>query len=388
MSHHRSFRSLLAVAVLTTGLAGCTDLNGLFKLPGDNTVTDGNLKPGEDLKNPGDQLLSNSAATAISGIESTLRDVGALKNMASQQPLLSNSSGNLLSNAAGSLLSNGMSGYRVAGMSHEEYNRLTWNDTGNWPDPSTLTEPVTFSGVIKGSVDNVEVEHYTYTVTMGPDTYSRQETVVKSAFRKTGLYHVTGQATFGHYNNDPNSAFFVYVVSGSSTFDPQGVKRKVDYVLDMVIDGSSNPWDVRTTVKGLLPTGTDVDLTMDYLKDFVNDTDPDLKHTLVANGKMTLDGKPVKFKSSADVVENGGITGNMQLGLAADFWLRFDFASGQAMQATRRNDAGDNLGALEVTSDKSKAIVKLPGEDKPEHLDLSLLPRLYLMGLESALPPL
>jgi len=386
MLQNRGFRSLLAVAVLTTGLAGCTDLNGLFKLPGDSTVNDGGLKPNPDdglkpdgeLKNPGDQLLSNGAATAITDVVATLRDVGSLKHMASQQPLLSNSGSNLLSN--------GMSGYRIAslGMSHEDYNHLTWTDSGIWPDPTTLSEPVTFSGVIKGSVNNVEVEHYTYTVTMSSDTYSREETVVKSSFRKTGLYQVSGESTLGSY---PVDGFYSYKVAGSSIYDPQGVNRKVDYVLDTVIDGNLNPWDVRTTVKGVLPAGTDVDLTMDYLKDFVNNTDPDLKHTLVGNGTMTLGAKTVKYKTSAQVVDNGGITGHMQLGLATDFWLRFDFAGGQALQATRRNDAGDNLGTLELTSDQTKVIVKHPGEEKPEHLDLTTLPGLFRLGLEATLPP-
>src|SRR5690606_37847261 len=104
MAYHRGFHSILAMAVLTTGLAGCTNLNGLFTVPGGTSAHDGlkpdngGVTPGE-ITNPGDQLLSNSAATAISDVVATFRDVGALKHMASQQPLLSNAGGSLLSNA-------------------------------------------------------------------------------------------------------------------------------------------------------------------------------------------------------------------------------------------------------------------------------------------------
>ena len=390
MSHHRGFRSLLAMAVLTTGLLGCTDLNGLFKLPGGTTTTDGGFKPDNGglnpggIDNPGDQLLSNGAATAITDVVATLRDVGALKHMASQQPLLSNSGSSLLSNAAGSLLSNGMSGYRVASMSHEDYSRLTWTDTGNWPNPVELTDDVTFSGVIKGSVDGSEVEHYTYTVTMGPGTYSREETVVKSAFRKTGRYEVTGTVLDLSPAGDN---LFYYDIAGTSTYEPQGVNHKVDYALYTLIDESLAPWTVVTTVTGVLPTGTTVDLSTRYDKDYAYETGLDMRHTLSADGKMTVGGKEVKYKSAADVVDKAGVTGHMQLGLASDFWLRFDFASGQPLKGTRRNDKGEDLGPLELTEDKKKVIIKHPGEDKPEHLDLSVLPRLYLLGIESALPP-
>jgi|GEM_PF-2979051 len=390
MSYHRGFSSLLAMAVLTTGLLGCTDLNGLFKLPGGTTVTDGGLKPDNGglnpggINNPGDQLLSNGAATAITDVVATLRDVGALKHMASQQPLLSNSGSSLLSNAAGSLLSNGMSGYRVASMSHEDYNKLTWTDTGNWPNPAELSEAVTFSGVIKGSVDGSEVEHYTYTVTMGPGTYSREETVVKSAFRKTGLYEVTG--TILDLSPAGDNLFY-YDIAGTSTYEPDGVNHKVDYALYTIIDDTSAPWDVITTVRGTLPTGTTIDLTTHYEKNYAYETGLDMRHTLKADGSILVGGKHVQYKSEADVVDKAGVKGHMQLGLASDYWLRFDFASGQAIQGSRRNDKGDDLGALEYTSDKMKIVIKHPDEDKPEHLDLSVLPRLYLLGIESALPP-
>lgn len=377
MAHDRSWRALLAVAVLTTGLLGCTNLNGHFTLPDGTTANDG-LKPGGDLQNPGDQLLSNSAATAITDVVATLRDVGALKHMASQQPLLSNS--------GSTLLSNGMSGYRIAslGLSHEDYNRIIWNDSGDWPDAATLEEPVTFEGVIKGSVDGKEVEHYTYTVTMGPGSYSRQETVVASSFRKTGLYEVTGNVV--DYS-PAEGRFSYYVVEGSSTYDPQGVNRKVNYVLNTIIDDTFSPWDVTTSVKGVLPTGTNVDLVMDYVKDYAHETGTDMLHSLTGGGTMTLGGKTVKYKTAAEVVDNGGITGQMQLGLASNSWLRFDFTGGQALQGTYRNDAGENLGPLELTSDQTKVILKHPGEDKPEHLDLTVLPGLYRLGLEATLPP-
>lgn len=404
MSYHRGFRSLLAMAVLTTGLVGCTDLNGLFKLPGGTTTTDGGLKPDNGglnpggINNPGDQLLSNGAATAITDVVATLRDVGALKHMASQQPLLSNSGSSLLSNAAGSLLSNGMSGYRVAStaLPQSDVDRIVWSDDGNWPHAYAVTQETTVTGEILGKLDGQVVERYTYTATLTPKSgaplpsYRREEQVVTSSLREKGHYVVTGEAT----DQAVDDMYSLMIVSGTSTFEPNGVNRKLTYdyapigvwVTPEVGDRYFYATDIESYVKGDLPNGNHVDMTMNFVKTLDMTTFEEIAHTLDSSGTLTIAGRKLGFKSSA-AIDKQSISGALRLGLDKDFWLRFDFASNTPLVASARNDKDELVSSLSFTDDKKKVIVKHPGEDKPEHLDLSVLPRLYILGIESALPP-
>lgn len=403
MSYHRGFRSLLAMAVLTTGLVGCTDLNGLFKLPGGTTTTDGGLKPDNGglnpggINNPGDQLLSNGAATAITDVVATLRDVGALKHMASQQPLLSNSGSSLLSNAAGSLLSNGMSGYRVAStaLPQSDVDRIVWSDDGPWPNPYAVTQETTVTGEILGKLDGQVVERYTYTATLTPKSgaplpsYRREEQVVTSSLREKGHYVVTGEAS-----EEASDGLTVLIVTGTSTFEPNGVNRKLKYDYAPIgawldLENGERVFyglDIESNVNGYLPNGNHVDMTMNFIKTLNWDTYEEIGHTLNSSGSMTIAGRKLGFKSSA-AIDKQTISGALNLGLDKDFWLRFDFASNTPIVASVRNDKEELVSGLSFTDDKKKVIIKHPGEDKPEHLDLSVLPRLYILGIESALPP-
>ncbi len=372
MSLHHRLVSLLAVTVLTSGLLGCTGLDGLLVKDKPALTT-----PAETVENPGNQLLSNAASNAIGDVAATLREVGALKNMASQQPLLSNSGGNLLSNS--------MSGYRIAStaLPREDFDRIVWNDSRaeDWPGTGS------FAGKITGTLDGVIVESYSYSVTMEFPTYLREETVELSSFREKGLYVVTGATTIAPYN-DPFSSL---IVSGTSTFDPDGLNRKLDYELNALVvfqsDTEFDLWDVRTTVTGAMPTGAEVDLTLDYTKNDVANSDPQtFTHKLSGLGNIKVGDRTIRFKTSADIPDAQPVTGHMQLGLATDFWLRFDFAADKPLEGSLRNDLGTDLGALEYTEDKKKVIINHPN-DKPEHLDLDLLPGFYRLGLESTLPP-
>jgi hypothetical protein len=378
MSSHRRFKALLAAAFLTTGLIGCADLNqaGVGK---DNLDT--------VVEKPGEQLLSNGAATAISDIRATFRDVDSLKNMASQQPLLSNSGGNLLSNAAGSLLSNSMGGYRIAstGVSQDDYARIEWTDSNAAGYPGETP----FTGEITGKLDGVTVERYSYTVeTYTETTYLRKETVHESAFRKTGLYQVTGTTTITEHDQFG----LIISVTGSSTFDPDGLNRKLDYELNTwgyFLESEFIAFDAKTTAKGSLPNGSTADVTFFYAHEFPEETESQKdRYTLSAQGVLGVAGRALNFKTDTVLEGENSLTGDFRLGLAKDFWLSFDFASQTPLVASVRNDKGELLGALEYTEDKKKVVVNHPGEEKPEHLELSILPELYLLGIKSALPPI
>lgn len=373
MAFRRGYPSLLAVAVLTTGLLGCSGLGTTGVGNDDLSKT-----PGGQIENPGDQLLSNSAASAIGDVVASLRDIGAVKHMASQQPLLSNSSGNLLSNAAGSLLSNGMSGYRITGLSSEAYAKIVWKDSlaDDWPGLGT------FEGQITGTLDGVVTEQYSYTVKMTETTYERRETVEKSDFREKGDYVVTGASAIDGFDVD---AFGLITTQGKSVFKAAGGDRVLDYKMVIFAEHTGDgfqPWDVVTTVQGALPNGAWTDTSLDYQ---LNPVAGGLRHTLKSAGLFMIDGRTIRFRSSADL-EGGSIAGFMQLNLSESFRLHFDFASNTPLKGSVRNAKDENLGALTLSADKKAFVVKHP-DQKTENLELAGLPRLYVLGLETALPP-
>lgn len=360
-------------------LAGCADLQGLIQTPQAQTVPD--QTGGGNITQPTEQLLSNGAATAISDIEATLRDVGALKHMASQRPLISNSGASLISNSGASLISNGLGSYRVAALSTGDVDRIVWSDSraADWPGAGT------FDGTITGTLDGEVVEQYSYTVTMDASSYRREEQVEKSSFREKGLYVVTGSTAF--YEDAPG--FLNMVATGSSTFDPQGVKRVLDYSFDALVavsETSFETFDVATDVAGQLPSGAQVQTELLYFKDKVTDSPLEYKHTFKAKGQTSVGGRSLRFDSRAEVLDAGTISGKFQLGLFPDQWLRFDFASNTPIAASLRDDADKSLGDLPVTEDKAKFIVTHPDGQK-EHLPVASLPTLYLYSVKTALPP-
>ncbi len=369
MSSHRSFKALLAAAILTTGLIGCADLNG----PGVGKDTLDTV-----VEKPGEQLLSNGAATAISNVMAGMREVGSLKNMASQD---------LLSNSSGNLLSNGMGGYRIAStgtLKPEDYDRIVWDDQRQQESDGS------YSGTIIGKLDGTQVEHYTYTFTVsgdsldGGEVYLRTEIVHASAFREKGTYALSSTTAITSF--DPETGFGEIETSGASTFDPDGLKRKSDftmYILAHTADGVSfDFYDVDTTVKGALPSGSVIDAAMAYEKNAAGTI-----WTLASSGSLTTADASVKYKSKATKEQGKDLAGSFQLGLAKDFWLSFDFNGYSALSAIVRDDAGASVKELTYTEDKKKVIINPPGEEKPEHLALDVVPQLYLKLLGSALPP-
>lgn len=383
MARLRGSRMLLATAVLTTGLWGC-DFGGL-------PVNDGNqLKNGGNQNTSGDQLLSNAAASAIGDLIGSFRDVGALKNMASQQPLLSNAGSSLLSNAGGSLLSNGMSGYRIAAaaLSYDEFNAIVWEDSNasswipgvGWPGVDGYDKDGYAYGTVTGKLDGVVVEQYTYRVKQDGTTYEREETVVKSRFRPLGVYQLAG-AIVKVAENAQVPELTDVVIQGTSTFDPEGVNRKLDYTLDAVMDyGNGVPYVVTTTVQGTQPSGMNVDLTLEYA------LGEDGGHELFGQGKLSQGGKTLEYESSAAITDSGKVEGYFALGLMKDFWLHFGFESDKPLVGTLRNDKGEKRSDLAYAADKKKVIISYPDE-KQEHLDVDVLPRLYLQALDASLPP-
>lgn len=377
MSLNRGLRTLLAAALLTTAAVGCTTANTPIVNTDTGKPTD-STKPGGDLTNPGDQLLSNSAATAIADITAALRDVGALKHMASQQPLLSNSGSGLLSNAAGSLLSNGMGGYRIlsTGLAQSDYDRIEWTDSNPiYPAAGEV------AGTITGTLDGVKIEEYSYSAEIGETTYSRTEVVTASRFREKGTYVVSGETVYD-YANYPDVRVHV---TGTSTFDPDGVNRQLTYAFTIKLLALENddvlPVGAESTVKGTLPNGAEVDLTMTFVEAMGSDP-----YVLAATGSFTFGSQTIGFRTTSTLLDDH-IKGSMGLGFSDDFWLNFAFESNQPLVSTLSNKDEENLGELTYTEDKKYVIINHPDKSK-EHLELDLLPKLYIFGLSTTLPPL
>ncbi len=378
MPLNRRFKSILAAAVLT-GLVGCSDVNGLVKVPGSETGTDV-LNPGNDLNNPGDQLLSNGAATAITDVVATLRDVGALKNMANPAPLLSN-------NASGNLISNGMAGYRIASfgtqstdMPADDFERIAWTDSN--PDPDTW--PGNGTGVITGTLDGVEVERYAYTITEFTDaTYKRQEVVEKSFFRPLGTYTIDGMQGFLGFDTAGRA---IVEVAGTCTFTPEagGTARTLTYQMHLHHNDAGDVERVAIDVAGVTPAGASVAMKTLYTDEVVDGT---RMVSLGGEGNLTIEGRSLAFASEASKVGTAAPDGYVSLGLAEDFKLHFAFAPNQPLVATQRTADNTIVKTLETLPGTTKVVVEHT-DGKKEHLDVMVLPKLYRLAIATVLPPL
>lgn len=369
MSLHRGCKSLLALAVLTSGLLGCTPL----------TMTEVDPKDGlgTSVETPGNQLLSNGAASAISDVVATLRDVGAIKNMANPEPLLSN-------NASGNLLSNGMAGYRLAGyrvantdMPADDFERIVWTDSNaeGWPGDG--------SGVITGTLDGAEVERYAYTVEdLTETTYKRVEVVEKSFFRPLGTYTIDGTTAVEQPDDKGRT---VLLVAGTCTYTAEGgTPQALDYQLRMHLNDSNDAERVAMDVTGVTPKGTTVAIATLYTDELQDDT---RIKTLSGSGTLTVDGRSLAFESAAEKVGTQLPSGHVALALGEDFRLHFAFAPDQPLLATQRKGDDSVVKTLTTVEGTTKVLIEHP-DGKDEHLDLMVLPKLYRLALATVLPPL
>ncbi len=371
MSLHHKSRALLAVAVLTSGLLGCTGL----PMSGVDPKT--GLDPA--IEEPGQQLLSNGAATAISDVVATLRDVGALKNMANPQPLLSN-------NASGNLLSNGMGSYHLASyrvastdMPPDDFERIVWTDSNK----DTWEQAAPFQGVITGTLDGVEVERYTYTVDeLSPATYKRTEVVEKSFFRPLGTYAIDGTTTMQQQLDEKGRT--VVIVAGICTFTAgEGAARQLDYQMQMHLNGQDAE-RVVMDVTGATPMGATVAIATLYTDELQDDT---RVKTLSGSGTLTVDGRSLAFESAAEKIGTQLPSGHVALALADDFRLHFAFAPDQPLVATQRKSDDTVVKTLTTLEATTKVLIVHP-DGKEEHLDVMVLPKLYRLGMAIVLPPL